>query len=38
MSLSNHSGIHFRSLLTLLDEAATPKAASAAAEPAAAAA
>lgn len=25
MSLSNHSGIHFRSLLTLLDEAATPK-------------
>lgn len=27
MSLSNHSGIHFRSLLTLLDEAAKPKAA-----------
>ena len=25
MSLSNHSGIHFRGLLTLLDEAATPK-------------
>jgi D-lactate dehydrogenase len=27
MSLSNHSGVHFRSLLYLLDEAATPKAA-----------
>lgn len=26
MSLSNHSGIHFRGLLTLLDEAAKPKA------------
>ena len=25
MSLSNHSGIHFRGLLTLLDEAARPK-------------
>ena len=25
MSLSNHSGIHFRGLLTLLDEAAKPK-------------
>ena len=29
MSLSNHSNIHFRSLLTLLDEAATPKKAAA---------
>jgi len=27
MSLSNHSGVHFRSLLYLLDEATTPKAA-----------
>lgn len=31
MSLSNHSGIHFRGLLTLLDEAAKPKAKKAAA-------
>ena len=36
MSLSNHSGVHFRSLLYLIDEAATPRAAADAPSPAAA--